>query len=194
MILIGLTGGIASGKSTVTKMIRESGMLVWDYDAEVHALYENPPDSLWALFYDEAPDCITGSKINRSRVSEIYFTNPKFKQRIDKSVTTILEDRLKKWASVEKTLFLDVPLIYELGWDRYCEAIWVVSCHPAQQRERALARGMTEEKLDLVLSYQKSPAEYIELAKKKSHLVIDTSQTIEFTRDQVKVALTKIIP
>lgn len=173
MLIVGLTGSIGMGKSTVAARFRERGVPVCDADAIVHELYEGdavPP--VEAAF----PGVNTDGRIDRQKLSAILMQDPaRFKQLeqivhplVHAATRTCMQSAARSGAGVA---VLEHPLLIESGNAGRCDLVVVVSAGPEKQRERVLARpGMTPEKLDMILTRQLPDAE------KRQHAayVVDT--------------------
>lgn len=157
---VGLTGGIASGKSTVAARLRQHGVPVFDADAAVHALYDPDGPAVAPVMarFGNVGDARGG--IDRARLAEVLGADSRGLVDLEAIVHPLVrqaEERFIREAEAEGAPFvvLDIPLLFETGRAQDMDALVVVACAPETQRTRALARpGMTPEKLDLVLARQ----------------------------------------
>lgn len=188
MIVAGLTGSIAMGKSTVAGMFAAAGAPVFDADAAVRAFYAGagaePVESLF-------PGVVVDGRVDRDRLSRVVLNDPAALARLEKlvhpAVAAMRRDFLARAAGEgRRVAILDVPLLFETGGDRDVDLAIVVSAPAAAQRARALARdGMTEAKLDAILARQMSDSE----KRRRAHAVIDTGGSLETTRAEVAQCL-----
>lgn len=192
MIVIGLTGGIAMGKSEVAKILAAEGIAVFDSDREVHRLYDSSEGA--ALLADLAPGAIAAGKVDRAQLSRLVLADPALLQRLEKIVHAEIRRRRQLFIASEEAkgaevVVLDVPLLFETGGAADVDTTIVVSAGEAMQRRRALSRaGMTEEKLAMVLKRQMPDAE----KRARAGHVIDTSGPLEDLPAQVLAVLAQI--
>jgi dephospho-CoA kinase len=181
MLIIGLTGSIGMGKSTIAGMFRARGLPVFDADAEVHRLYAGEAVPLVEAAF---PGTTADGKVDRARLAAALGTDAtKFRilERIvhplvRKAEKTFLEEA--KGRDVEAAV-LEIPLLLEAG-------VVVVSAPAQVQRARVLERpGMTEARLDALLSRQMSDAE----KRSKADFVVDTGGALADSEAQVDAIL-----
>lgn len=154
---LGLTGSIGMGKSTTAAMFRAEGVPVWDADATVHRLYE--PSGAAALALAKVfPDAIDADgRVNRARLRAMIQADGGVLDRLNAIVHPLVSaDRAGFVLANEaaQIVLLDIPLLYETGLQGLCDAVAVVSAPAELQRERVLARGMSEADFQLILSRQ----------------------------------------
>jgi len=184
MILVGLTGSIAMGKSTVASMFAELGAPVFDADAAVRAYYSGEgAKRIEGVF----PGVLVDGRVDRDRLSRIALNDPAALGRLEGLVhpaVAAMRARFVARAIGEgrRIVVVDVPLLIETGADADVDCIVVVSAPQASQRARALAReGMSEAKLDAILKRQMSDSE----KRRRAHFVIDTGLSRAGTRAEV---------
>jgi dephospho-CoA kinase len=179
MKIIGLTGSIAMGKSEVATIFRNQGFPVFDADKEVHQLYDSPEGV--ALIQPLVPEAIVKNRIDRTILAEKALADPLLLSRVEKSVHAEIARRREAFILNAKTqraalVVLDVPLLFETGSDKTCDATIVVSAPADQQRSRALARpGMTEQRLDRILSRQMPDSE----KRQRATFILENNGTLE---------------
>lgn len=189
MLRIGLTGSIASGKSTVLAMIAELGVPTFSSDAAVHRLYAGaavaPVEKLF-------PGVSRDGVIDREELSRRLLLAPERLQDLEAAVHPLVRAEIAEFfadaaAQGARLAVVDIPLLFETGFDHGLDAVLVTVVDPAILRQRVLARpGMTGEKLATILARQLPQAE----KRKRATHVIDTSAPLEETRTRV-VALVK---
>ena len=185
MIRLGLTGSIGMGKSATATMFREAGIPVHDSDAAVHRLYAGAAAPLIEAAF---PGTVKDGVVDRALLGAAVLNNDAAMKKLESIVHPLVtETTLNFLATAEKAghrlVVLDVPLLFEVGRDRDCDAIVVVSADPSVQRERVLARpGMTEAKFQAIVARQTPDSE----KRRRAHFVIDTGRGFEAARRAVK--------
>lgn len=182
MIVAGLTGSIAMGKSETAKMFAARGIPVFDSDATVHALYGQGGAAVAAVAA-LAPDAIVEGAVDRSRLARLVQQDPALLPKIETAVHPLVKARQHDFLTEASSggaqiAILDIPLLFETGREKDVDVVLVVSAGAALQRERALKRpGMTPEKLDFILSRQVPDEE----KRARADYVIDTSVNLAET-------------
>ena len=194
MKIIGVTGGIACGKSTLCNTLRELGAKVWDADAASRALTAPHGKALPAIreaFGDGVffPD----GTLDRKALGAIVFNDEAARQRLNGIVHPLVYEDMETFLqanSHEKTVFLDVPLLFETGYDKRCHEVWCAYLPRETQLERLMARdGLTREE---ALARVQSQMPLEEKARLSTHL-IDTSGTIEESAALLKSLYMKVL-
>jgi dephospho-CoA kinase len=195
MLRLGLTGGIASGKSTVGSMLRKLGLTVLDADSIAHELIETGEPAYEEVVRELGPDILNADKrISRAALAKIVFADPAKLQRLNAIVHPRVEERLlvefeKLQRHAASTVaFVEAALIIEAGLDKKLDGVVVVWCKPEQQLERLIARGLTEEEALRRINSQLPMEEKLRHATDK----IDCSGTLARTRKQVAELATKL--
>jgi len=187
MIVAGLTGSIAMGKSETARMFAAAGVPVFDSDAAVHALYRTGGSAVRAIA-ELVPGAVVDDAVDRGRLAAAVQAEPALLKRIEDAVHPLVRDRQQAFladavAKDEPLAVLDIPLLFETGREAEVDAVIVVSAGPELQRQRALARpGMTPEKLAFIMSRQVPDTE----KRARADFVIDTSVGLEETRREVE--------
>lgn len=184
MKLIGITGGIASGKTLVTNKIRENNYTVIDADEISRELLEEPKiiDKLKTIFGDKI---IENEKINRKSLGEIVFEDEELRIKLESiihpKVKKIIKKELKKYKN-EKIVFVDVPLLYEANMEGMMDKVVVVYVDEQTQR----ARLMKRDKIDFGFALQKINSQ-IPLSEKfqVADYIINNDGEIHGTEEQV---------
>ncbi len=188
MKIIGLTGGIGSGKSTVSFYLQEKGLPVFDADAVSRRAVAKGSPCLEKAVGLLGPECLLESgELNRPWVAEKVFGDRSLLKRYEKIVqdqvwaeaVAFLEVNREKAA---EAVVLDVPLLIECGWNRKCDEVWLVKVSPAVQIQRTMLRdGASEEQVRARIAAQMSLEDKLAYAD----VVIDNSGTREETCGQV---------
>jgi dephospho-CoA kinase len=184
MLIVGLTGSIGMGKSTVAARFRSHGIAVCDADAEVHRLYEGPAVPVIEAAF---PGTTEAGKVDRQMLAQALMANPEGFKRLEAIVhplvvaaeRTFLQAEAAEGAAVA---VLEIPLLLETGGDARVDVVVVCSAPAEKQRERVLQRpGMTAAKFDQVLARQMPDAE----KRTRADFVVDTGGTFAETDAQV---------
>ena len=189
MLKLGLTGSIATGKTTVLNAIAALGVPTFSSDEAVHRLYDG--GAAVEPVGEAFPGVVVDNRIDRSRLSTQLLQAPERLRELEAIVHPLVRAEIRKFlAEAEEggapLAVVDIPLLYENGVDWGFDAVIVTAVDEAEQRRRALARpGMSVEKLDAILARQLPQAEKI----RRADHVIDTSGTIAETGNQVRALI-----
>lgn len=184
MIVVGLTGSIGMGKSTTARMFAETGIPVNDADAVVHDLYRS---EAVAPIGDAFPGSIRNGMVDRQELARQLAENPAKFRSLEAIVHPLVRRREGEFLEANRVagaemVVLDIPLLFEVGGEDRVDVIVVVTCDPQIQRARVLARpGMTEEKLNMILSRQIPDQE----KRRRADFLIDTGRGLEAARQRV---------
>ncbi|KRL92235.1 dephospho-CoA kinase [Limosilactobacillus equigenerosi] len=146
-LVIGLTGGIATGKSTVAKLLHQAGWPVIDADQVAREVVEPGTVGLAKLQQAFGTQIITaGGTLDRAKLSQIIFQAAEQRQRLNTILHPLIEQAVDQQLSQFQRLqtpvvVLDVPLLYESGWDKKCDQVWVVATDETTQLQRLMARN-----------------------------------------------------
>ncbi|GGK34509.1 dephospho-CoA kinase [Salinarimonas ramus] len=183
--VLGLTGSIGMGKSATAAMFRAAGVPVHDADATVHALYAGAAAApIEAAFPGATRDGI----VDRALLGPMVIGKPEAMARLEAIVHPLVTAEREAFlararAAGASLAVLDVPLLFETGGERHCDAVCVVTAPADVQRARVLARpGMSPEKLDGILARQIPDAE----KRRRAHFVVDTSCGFPSAERQVR--------
>lgn len=195
MITIGLTGGIASGKSTVSAELRRLGLPIFDADAEAKLAVSKGSEGLAQVIAALGSEYLTDEgELNRAKVAERVFHDKEALKTLEAIIHKIVWARAEQFMqenrSAERQLaVLDVPLLIECGWHKLVDSVWLVAVSRKQQIERAMLRsGMTSDEVEARIAAQMSLAE----KKKYADIVLDNSGTLEKTLAAVHKELAQL--
>jgi len=189
MLKLGLTGGIASGKSTVAAILRELGFPVLDADSISHGLMEPGQiahDEILQAFGADLAD--SSGQIDRHKLASIVFADAaklaKLNAILHPRVDGIIFKQLEVWqkSGAHAAAFVEAALLIEAGMAARLDGLVVAWCTPKQQLERLRARGMSETEARRRMAAQLP----IEEKRKHATYTIDCSGTLEETRAQVQ--------
>jgi dephospho-CoA kinase len=191
MIILGLTGSVGMGKSVTARFFAEEGVPVHDADAAVHRLYEGEAVApIEAAF----PGTTADGKVDRVKLGNRVLGDPAALLKLEGIVHPLVRREEERFlASAEKSgadiAVLDIPLLFETGGEKRCDAVVVVSAPAELQRERVMARpGMTAEKFGAILAKQMPDAE----KRARADFMVDSSKGFDAARAQVRDILAAI--
>jgi dephospho-CoA kinase len=185
VIVVGLTGSIAMGKSTVAAMFAAEGAPVFDSDAAVHAFYSS---SGAQIVEDAFPGVLVNGAIDRNRLAQSVLGDGAAIARLEGIVHPEVGKARQAFlgaaaAQARRLVVVDVPLLFESGGDRLVDVVVVVSASEIVQKARALAReGMTLERFEKIVAKQTPDRE----KRRRAHMTIDTNGAFDATRAQVR--------
>lgn len=196
MVIIGLTGGIASGKSTVSAELRKMGVPVFDADAEARSAVNKGSEGLALVVQAFGSGYLTAAgELDRAKVSELVFHDKQALKTLENIIHKIVWQRAESFLqdcreAKQQAAVLDVPLLIETGWHRQVDCVWLVAVSRRQQIERAMLRsGMTEEEVTARIEAQMSLAE----KKQYADVLLDNSGSLEQTIAAVHKELAKLL-
>lgn len=188
--VVGLTGGIATGKSTVAKLLSAAGFAIINADELVKEIYKQK-DTI-EFIKKNFPDAVIDDKIDFPKLREKFFNDNKIKEEIEKFIYSKLPDTfLKAFDNFPGPTFLiyDVPLLFEKNLKSMIDFTIVVYAPRELQKKRLIARDKCSEKVaDAILNQQMD----IELKKQKADLVLDNSTTEVELENQVKNLINRL--
>ena len=195
MLRLGLTGGIASGKSAVAAMLREMGFAVLDADSLAHKLIESGQPAYDEVVHEFGPAVLaTGGRVDRAKLSTVVFADRAKLDRLNAivhpRVAEVIFSQFEVWrrAGVRDAVFVEAALLVESGIHKQLDGLVVAWCHPEQQLQRLLARGLSEAEARRRIGAQLPVEEKLLLATEK----IDCSGSLEETRRQVEALAAKL--
>ncbi|MCQ2361851.1 MAG: dephospho-CoA kinase [Acidaminococcaceae bacterium] len=194
MKIIGLTGGIASGKSTVAQHIRQQGIPVFDADAVSKAVVAPGTEGLEKVIAVFGKEYLKDGGLDRKKIAEVVFNN-KEKLKLLESIilTRVWQEAEQAIADAKKQnspmIVLDVPLLIEKEWYKKVDEVWLVYISPEEQIRRVMLRdGMTREQAKARMANQMSTDE----KRKYADVVIDNGGALEKTLAFVQKEIEKI--
>ena len=199
MVVIGLTGSIAMGKSATSKIFKSYGVPVFNADDCVHQLI-GPNGKLVSLIGQRFIGTLEKNKnlqyINRVKLGNIVFKDKKKKKELESIIHPQVSIERKKWKEQarrqrSKAICYDVPLLYETKGEKLCNFVVVVSAPLFVQKHRALNRpDMTEKKFNNILKNQISDKE----KRKRADFIVNSGLGYRFARNQVhNILLRKVL-
>ena len=187
-ILIGLTGNIACGKSTVLRQLRDLGAYVIDADILIHYILRHDGPAYWPVVTEFGPGIVQADgEIDRRALGRIVFSDPEKLRRLEEIehpiVRRVIDEEIGQ--ADEQIIVLDAIKLIESGWADKCDSVWVVTCLREQQIERLQNyRGYSRQDAEMRVNSQSAP----ELKVARADVVIDNSGTLDSTHEQVQRA------
>jgi dephospho-CoA kinase len=195
MIRVGLTGGIASGKSTVAALLRDREYQVLDADALAHELLEPGQDSYEEVLREFGTEILSpGGAIDRRKLGAIVFSDAEKRGRLNRILHPRIHDVVVKWFEAldrpggPEMAFEEAALILEAGAQRDLDCVIVCWCRPEQQIERLNERGFSRQDAERRIAAQMPLDQKRNLADE----VIDCSLSLENTERQVVLVVEKL--
>jgi dephospho-CoA kinase len=186
---LGITGGIASGKSAVAGMLRELGFRVIDADFLGHEVMEPGTRAYREIIAEFGAGVISADgRIDRGKLGAIVFADAERLKRLNAIVhPRVEEEMVRQFAEWEKSgvadaAFVEAALLVEAGYQKNLDGLVVAWCRPEQQMERLLARGLSEVEARRRIAAQMPAEEKLKFATER----IDCSGSLEETRRQVE--------
>ncbi len=193
MKVIGLTGGIATGKSEAAKIIRKLNIPVFDADAAVHQIYQNGLGSRHLKIL--CPDAIDGDSVDRKRLSELIAKQPILLKQIELIIHPLVRQAENDFLTKSrhenyKIAVIDSPLLVESGHHKDMDATILIDAMPETQKSRSMLRpGMTEEKFKMIISKQMLSAE----KRKHSTFVIENDGNLAELENNIRKIFQELI-
>ena len=195
MLRLGLTGGIASGKSAVAAMLRELGFSVLDADSLAHKLTEPGEPAYDEVLREFGPSIADAQgRIDRARLAALVFADRTKLDRLNAivhpRVAEVVYRQFDEWArqGTRDAAFVEAALLVESGIHKHLDGLVVAWCRPEQQLERLIARGLREAEARRRIAAQMPVGEKLLLATEK----IDCSGSLAQTRQQVEALAAKL--
>ncbi len=193
MRIIGITGGIGSGKSTVTSMLRERGYTVVDADELSREVCKKGTPLLRLLVREFGIEIIKeDGTLNRSKLADLAFESQQGTRRLNELVQTAILvrameffNRLKLSGDID-VCFFDVPMLYEAGWDRYTDSVWLVTA-PQQIRLKRVVKRDRSRKQEVLARMKLQMSEEEKMSR--ADVVLDNSGTEAELKAQVERAI-----
>nr|GMD13044.1 dephospho-CoA kinase isoform X1 [Ipomoea batatas] len=195
MRIVGLTGGIASGKSTVSNLFKSRGIPVVDADIVARNVLKKGTGGWKKVVAAFGEDILQANgEVDRAKLGQIVFSDPAKRHLLNRLLAPyissgIFMEVLKLWMKGCKIIVLDVPLLFEAKMDKWTKPIVVVWVDPETQLQRLMTRdGSIEEEAKSRISSQMS----LDVKRTKADIVIDNTGTLEDLNKQFEAVLIQI--
>lgn len=188
--IIGLTGSIATGKSSAANFLKDQGHPVIDADSLVKKIYSKK--ATIDFITNNYPAVIENDQINFNKLRDLFFSNADVKISVEKFIYQQLEDEFNNLQlSISKPyLIYDVPLLFEKGLDKKVDATIVVACDEKEQLKRLIKRDQIQEELAV-----KMISSQISISKKSklADFTIDNSKDLEHLKQEVTKVMKSVL-
>lgn len=188
-LLIGLTGNIATGKSTVARMLRELGAVVIDADQVAREVVRPGQPTLEEIARAFGPGVLLpNGELDRPQMARLVFGDPDRLKQLEAIVHPAVREAM--WRAIraqpdDAVVVIEVIKLFESGWARECDQVWVTHCPPEMQVARLVSdRGLSPAEARARVEAQNPQADKLA----RADVVIDTSGSLEETRRQVEAA------
>ena len=185
--IIGITGGISSGKSTVTNFLRQRGFQVVDADALVHQL-QAPGGRLYNILVEHFGNqvLLKNGQLNRPLLASLIFSNPEEQEWSKETQGQVILEELaalkNQFAQTEAIFFMDIPLLFEQGYESWFDEVWLIYL----DRETQIERLMNRDKLSLEAAESRLASQWsLDKKKKLATHIIDNSGSLEQLLSQI---------
>lgn len=184
MILAAITGSIGCGKTTLAKIANELGYTVFDIDGWVRRIYFDK-DFLQEL--DKVfPNIVSDGVADKRKLRNLVFSDNNKLKLLESLIHPFLKENLKKVirnnAKSDDVFFIDVALLFEMGWDKYCDIVIVADVDPEIQKQRVMKRdNISEEDFDKINNVQMKN----EYKKDLADVIIDTNNSLNLLKKEM---------
>ena len=185
--IIGITGGISSGKSTVTNFLRQRGFQVVDADALVHQL-QAPGGRLYNILVEHFGNqvLLKNGQLNRPLLASLIFSNPEEQEWSKETQGQVILEELAAFknqlAQTEAIFFMDIPLLFEQGYESWFDEVWLIYL----DRETQIERLMNRDKLSLEAAESRLASQWsLDKKKKLATQIIDNSGSLDQLLSQI---------
>ena len=185
--IIGITGGISSGKSTVTNFLRQRGFQVVDADALVHQL-QAPGGRLYNILVEHFGNqvLLKNGQLNRPLLASLIFSNPEEQEWSKETQGQVILEELaalkNQLAQTEDMFFMDIPLLFEQGYESWFDEVWLIYL----DRETQIERLMNRDKLSLEAAESRLASQWsLDKKKKLATHIIDNSGSLDQLLSQI---------
>ena len=179
----GLTGGIASGKSTIARMFGDLGCIVLDADALVAELYRQGKPGHRALVQTYGSEILRpDGEVDRQKLADVAFADSAAAQRLNALIHPLVMEEAERRAPKDGIYIVEATLLLEAGGKQRYDKVIVVDVDPATQIARGVARGMSREEVDRRIRHQMSRADRLAAAD----YVIENNGDLDQARREVR--------
>ena len=194
--LVGITGGIGSGKTTFSNYLKKLGFVVHESDTVVSEIYNNPKKQFLSFIKEKiSQDATNHNKINKAEIANVIFSNNKIKKllerRIHKEVQISREAFIKKYTKKKKKIiFADIPLLFENKLEKNFDLVICIISSKKNRTKRVLKnKKFTKKNLNKIFKAQTTDKE----RKKRSQIIINNNKTKKDFIFGVEKVLTRLI-
>mgnify|MGYP001040827261 CR=1 FL=1 len=186
-LIIGLTGGLASGKSTATAYLKSKGFFVIDSDHIVKKLYQTEKEMLKQI--KNAFNIEIKTKADKKALAKIVFNDQNQREKLNQIVHPYVFDRINeqlKQMEQAQIIFIDMPLLFEVKYESKCDHTMLIYCSEALQ----IKRLMTRERIDIKEATKRVQTQMpIEIKKEKADIIVDNQHSFDYLYQQLDQVL-----
>lgn len=191
MKIYGITGAIGCGKTTLADIFHRLGYNIFDADKGVADIYKN--ESFLHQLQGEFPRVFNNGKVNKKLLRQIVFSNQKELLKLEEIIEPFLQkmfiEKINEYSKKDDILFIDAVLLFEKGWNRFCEKVICVTVDPEIQKQRVMKRdGITEEDFHKIYNLQMSNGIKCQI----SDIVVDTNCSLDELEKKAKEIIRKL--
>jgi len=181
MKIIAITGSIAVGKSVVSKLINDLGYSVFDADKCVKRQYLFNYNMI-SKIKEQFPQIVVNNRIDKNLLKDKIFSNHEARKKLENIVHPIVRAKFKKFISKsalngQEIVFADIPLLYETGWDKYCEYVVNIKTNIDTQLNRVIKRDNMS--IELFEKIKKSQLDMDEKSNRADFIISNNNKTIK---------------
>jgi dephospho-CoA kinase len=194
MVIIGLAGGIATGKNFIAEYFKKRNINIFDADEEVHKLLANTSSNVYSRTSALFPECISEGKISREILGRVVFSNPQKLQQLENIIYPELTKKLDAFItnnkdSHKKIIVINAPTLYKAQWDKKCDYVIFLYADTETAKERYFERGDKEiERFENIQKNQIST----EQGKKRADFSINTTKSQPIIIQKIGEIINKI--
>jgi len=195
MVIIGLTGGIATGKNLISEYLKKRKINIFDADKEVHKLLANTSTDIYSRITTLFPECISEGKISREILGRIVFSNPQKLKQLEDIIYPDLTKKLDAFIienrdANKKIIVINAPTLYKAQWDKKCNYVIFLYADTEITKERYLERDNKE--IERFENIQKNQMP-IEQGKKRADFSINTTKSQPIIIKEIDTIITSAL-
>ncbi len=184
MKIVAITGTIGSGKTTLAKIVNKLGYVVYDVDGWVRRLYYKK--SFISVIAENFPEVVNNGKVDKRKLRNIVFSDNKSLKKLESLIHPFLKEVLKhlirKNHNYNDLFFIDIALLFEMGWEKYCDFIILANVDYEIQKQRVMKRdNISAEDFEKIIKVQMSNEEKSYF----SDIIIDTNKPRNLLRSEL---------
>jgi dephospho-CoA kinase len=187
MPVIGLTGGIGSGKTTVARILKRLGAAVIDADEVGHVLLSSRGEVRQEVVLSFGKDILVGEDVDRQRLAQIVFHDSQARERLNHimhpRIYSIVEEEIRRLRETKVVVVLEAALLLEAGWEELVDEVWVTYASEDKVVARLSQRdNLSPQDIRARLSSQLSPEEKV----RRAQVVVNTDHSLPEVEEEVR--------
>ena len=188
MIVVGITGSIGCGKTTIANKLREQGCLVLDIDKWVKFLYYKK--DFLKIIKDKFPETFITGDFDKRCLRNIVFNNTEKLKQLENIIHPMLENRIRKFIrnnnKSDNVIFIDIALLFEMGWNRYCDYIILADVDRNIQKNRVMKRdNISEEDFEKI--------DKIQMSQEEKRKIVDFIVNTDVNENKLRIKIINIL-